>query len=42
MATSMDLEAITVKEIIQKEKDIYHMIFFIYGIKHRKKETQIM
>lgn len=26
MTTSMDLEAIMVKEIIQKEKDIYHMI----------------
>lgn len=33
MTTSMDLEAIMVKEIIQKEKDIYHMISLIYGIK---------
>ena len=40
--TSMDLEAIMVREIIQTEKDIYHMISLIYGIKEQKKETKIM
>ena len=37
-ATWMDLEITIPSEVSQKEKDKYHMIWFIYGI-WKKKDT---
>ena len=34
IATWMELEIIKLGEVIQKEKDKYHMISLIYGIKN--------